>query len=177
MRWLAFFILAYVVLGLQLGVGQFVAVRGAPPNLVLVAVVFVAANAPRHAGLLGAFLLGLLQDLLTVQPLGLFAFAYGLVGLLVSGSRGLAQNDHPVTHVFLTFGAALVTVVVLYAHALIRPPGGAVVEGGEALPHLGVSLGQLLLSATYTALLAPLALWGLAKLKPAFGFRAARPRY
>lgn len=178
MRWIPFFILAYVVLGLQLGLGPFVSVKGAVPNLPLLAVVFVVLNAPRDAGLLGAFLIGLGQDLLTTQPLGLFALTYGLVGLLVSGARQSAYGDHPLTHGFLTLGAGLVTAVLLYVHALIRPPGGhALADDGSALPALGVALLPLLSSALYTALLAPIVLGLLSRAKPLFGFRTSRPRW
>ncbi|MDB5297883.1 MAG: Rod shape-determining protein MreD [Phycisphaerales bacterium] len=180
MRWLPFFILAYIVLGLQLGVGAFVSWQGAQPNLVLIAAVYVAVNAPRDAGLFGAFLLGLGQDLIGAHPPGLYALSYGLAALLVVGSRQLAYNDHPLSHLALALGGGLITAVVLYVHGLIRPPGQPLpTDGGEVLPALRPGLGMLLLGALYTAALAPLALWLLGKTKPIFGFRSARsrPRY
>jgi rod shape-determining protein MreD len=179
MRWPAFFILAYVALGLQLGLGEFVNIRGGVPNLALVAVVFVAVNAPRDAGLMGAFLIGLGQDLLTTQPLGLFALSYGFVGLLVSAARQSAYSDHPITQVALTFAGGLVTAAVVYVHARVRPPGGpaTVADDGSVLPALGVAVGPLLLSALLTALLAPFVLWALGRVKPLFGFRTARSRW
>ena len=178
MRWLPFFILAYVVLGLQVGLGDFVSWRGAQPNLVLIVAVFVAVNAPRDAGLLAAFLLGLFQDLVSAQPPGLYALSYGLAALVVVGSRQLAYSGHPLTHFALALGGGLVTAVVVYVHGLIRPPGAPLItDAGDVLPAIRPGLGMLLLGALYTAALAPLVLWLLGKLKPLFGFRAARSRY
>ncbi len=49
MRWLPYFILAYVALGVQVGLGHYVSYKGAAPNLVLVAAVFIGLNAPPPA--------------------------------------------------------------------------------------------------------------------------------
>ena len=57
MRWLSWFILAYLALGLQSGLGSYIAWEGVPPNLVLIAVIFVALNAPREPALLGSFVM------------------------------------------------------------------------------------------------------------------------
>ena len=45
MRWISFFILAYVALGLQTGISAAMQWRHAGPNIVLLAVVFIAMNA------------------------------------------------------------------------------------------------------------------------------------
>src|SRR5204862_1426264 len=63
MRWLSYFILAYLMLGLQAGLAPYVRAGGAPPNFVLLTALFIALNAPRDASLLGCFGLGLMQDL------------------------------------------------------------------------------------------------------------------
>ena len=63
MRWLAFFILAYVMLGLQIGLSGFIEIHHAP-NFLLLVVVFIAINACRDTALAACLLLGLLQDLL-----------------------------------------------------------------------------------------------------------------
>jgi rod shape-determining protein MreD len=175
MRWLAFFIFAYLVVGLQLGIGQYLSIKAAAPNLVLIAVMFVASNAPRDAGLLGAFLLGLFQDLLTLQPPGLFALSYGLTGLMVMNSRKNAYGDHPLTHFVLTLGGGLLTAAILYLHGKIRPASPPATDG--LISTGGVALWPLLLSAFYTALLAPPLLWFVGKTKPLFGFRVSRARW
>ncbi len=178
MRWLPFFILAYLALGVQLGAGYDLSYRGAPPNFVLLVVVFVAGNGPRDSGLMASFLLGLFTDLISPQPLGLYALSYGLAGLLVAGSRQVAYGDHPLTHFTLTLGAGLLTATLLTIHALIRPTGAPLpLASGEVLPGLPTSVGGFFLSALYTAFVAMPLLWLLAKLKPFFGFRSQRQRY
>ena len=89
MRWLSYFILGYLAVALQIGLAPYLAYRGAVPNFVLLAAIFIAVNAPREAALLGCFMLGAMQDLVTQQPPGLFAFSYGLVSLLVSRRMGV----------------------------------------------------------------------------------------
>src|SRR5947209_11369077 len=98
MRWLAYFIFAYVVLALQIGLAPYLAYQGAAPNFVLLAVVFIAINAPRDAALLGSFSLGVLQDLLTQQTPGLFALSYGLLALAAVGMQHVVYREHPLTH-------------------------------------------------------------------------------
>jgi rod shape-determining protein MreD len=176
MRWITFFILAYIVLGVQLGAGPFLSIKGAAPNLVLIAAIFISGNAPRDPGLLGAFLLGLFQDLLTLQPPGLFALSYGLAGLLVMNSRQAAYGDHPLTHFMLTLGGGLITAAVLYLHAKIRPGSGAPIPDGSVAV-AGVEYWPLILSAFYSALLALPILWFMRRTRPLFGFRTARQRW
>src|SRR5436305_14664380 len=107
MRWLPFFILAYVMLGVQVGLSGFDQVYRGRPNFVLLAVVFIAVNAHRDAGLLGCFLLGLMQDLLTQSPLGLNAMAYGAIGMLVIGLQEVVYREHFLTHIALGLAGGL----------------------------------------------------------------------
>src|SRR5687768_5377468 len=125
MRWLTYFILAYLALGLQVGLGQYVSYMGATPNLVLLAVIFIAINAPRDAALLGCFGLGLMHDLLTHQPPGLFAFAYGLVGLMAVGGQQVVYREHPLTHFSMALAGGVVVAVVVLLNGWIQPPGPA----------------------------------------------------
>jgi rod shape-determining protein MreD len=177
MRWLPFLILAYVVLGLQAGIGPFVRVQGATLDLALIAAVFVAANAPREPALLGAFFIGLSKDVLSMEPLGLYALSYGLVGLIVVSARQVAYGDHPLTHFVLTLGGGLLTAIILYIHGRLRPIAPAPAPDGQPLPAVAVSLGLLLLTVLYTAVVAPFVLWLLSRFKPWFGFRASRARW
>src|SRR5438874_13497519 len=97
MRWFAYCILAYVAIALQIGLAPYVRYRDAAPNLVLLAAVFVALNAPRDAALLGCFCLGVLQDLVTQQQPGLFALSYGLTGMLVFAAHQAVYREDPLT--------------------------------------------------------------------------------
>ena len=162
MRWLTYFILAYLAIGLQLGGGDYLSVAGARPNVVMLAVIFIAINAPREPALLGCVGIGLLQDLVTLQPLGLYAAAYGLVGMFVVSTQEIVYREHPFTHLSLAFVGCLLVSAVVLVHGLVRPP--------RASP------GALFATAVYTAALAPLVLWGLQRTKRAFNFSAPRRR-
>ena len=162
MRWLPYLILAYVAIGVQIGAGEALRFRGAKPDLVLLAAVFIAMNAPREAGLLGCFVIGLLTDLVTVQPLGLYATAYGIVGLMVSGSQEIVYREHPLTHLFLAVVGAVLVACLVLLHGWAR--GGA--------PPAGTLFG----GALYTGLLAPVVIGILQRTKRAFAFESTRKR-
>ena len=159
MRWPAFFILVYLAVGLQIGMGDFVRIggAGARPDLVLLAVIFIAIHAPRDAALLGAFTIGLVKDMTTLSPLGLYAIAYSMVGMFVVSTQEYVYRAHPVTHVTLGFFGSLVAGAVVLIHGWIKGPSA--------------SLGEVFGSAVYTALLAPLLLGALNLAKGAFSFR------
>ena len=159
MRWFAYFILVYLAIGLQIGMGDFVRVggSGARPDLVLLAVIFIAIHAPRDAALLGAFGIGLVKDMTTLSPLGLYAIAYSLVGMFISATQELVYRAHPVTHVLLGFAGSLLAGGVVMIHGWIKGPPA--------------SFAEVFGSALYTALLAPVVLGLLNLAKGAFAFR------
>src|SRR3954462_1676955 len=172
MRSFGYFILAYVALGLQLGLGRYLSWHDARPNLVLIAVVYMALHARREAALLGCFFVGLCQDLLTQPPPGLYALSYGLVGLVVSGTHQAIKRDHPLTHFALALVGGLMTASLLAAHAWLRPAGpGRVVADAAAVPPLRADILPLFVSAGYTAVLAPILLWLVGRLTRAFAFQ------
>jgi rod shape-determining protein MreD len=162
MRWLSYFIFAYVMLGLQVGVARAMQCSGAEPNFVLLAVVFIALNAPRDAALLACFILGALQDLTAGGTMGLFSLSYGLVAVLVVGIQRAVDRRHPVTHFTVTLIAGMLTAVVLTIHRWLHPPGP------QILP--------LLYGAVYSAILAPIVLGGLQRIGRVFRFQTSRAR-
>jgi rod shape-determining protein MreD len=169
MRWLPFAILAYVTLGLQLGLSGYDApalTQGGRPQLVLLAAIFIALNAGRDDALLGCFLLGLLQDLCGSTPLGLSAFAYGTVALFVLSVHELVYGEHFLTHLTLGLIAGLIVAFITYCHGIID----SLIHPN----HLRPPLVPLLTSALYTAILAPVVLFILHRMKKPFGFRGAR---
>jgi rod shape-determining protein MreD len=174
MRWLTYFILAYLAVALQIGLSPYLAYHGAAPNLVLLAVIFIAINAPRNAALLGCFALGVLQDLVTQQPPGLFAFSYGLVALFVVATQQVVYKGHPLTHFSLALAGGLMTAAVLLVHALVRPAGVRVADGKSILPAHRLSPTVALEIVLYTAILAPFVLALLQRVKGLFGFQGAR---
>ena len=178
MRWPAYFILAYVTLGLQIGLAPYLRYRGAPPNLVLLAVVFIAMHAPRDAALLGAFCLGVLQDLVTQQPPGLFALSYGLVALFVTGAQQVVYREHPLTLFALALAGGAVTALLVLLHGWLYAPvpsarGGAG-TAAAALPAVRPSAAVEFTRVLYTAALAPVVLFLLQRARRVFGFQAAR---
>lgn len=168
MNWLMYSIVAYLIIAMQLALGDVLAWRGASPNLVLSLVVFITMHAKREEGLLGAFILGAVQDLVSQQPAGLYAFSYGLVGLFVVGARPAVYRDHPLTHLFVTLaGGLLVGAIILFnewaypvLHAITDWPKPSILGG--------------LYRAVYSAVLAIPLLGVMARIKPAFGFRIVR---
>lgn len=168
MRWLTYFILAYLIIALQLALSGFLNWGSAVPNLVLPAVVFVAINARREEALLGVFILGLLQDLFTQRQPGLYAFSYALVGLFVVGARPSLYRDHPLTHFFVTLATGLLTGLVVLFNDWAYPRLHPTAVAAEA------SLMAMIGGAIYTAMIAPVMLVVLVKGKGLFGFRGVR---
>src|SRR3954471_14398783 len=122
MRWPVYFILAYVAIGLQIGLGEYLRVGGAMPNLVLLAVIFIAVNAPRDAALLGCFGIGAIQDLVGLHPLGLYALAYALVGMFVVRTQEIVYRGHPPTHFTLAFVGGILVASVVCIHGWLQGP-------------------------------------------------------
>ncbi len=168
MRWLSFFMLAYVAVGLQTGIAAAMQWHGAGPNLVLIAVVFISMNAPRDVGLLGSFILGALQDLTTGGALGLYAFSYGIVAIFVASARQVVYREHPLTHFSLTLMGGCVTGTVLAIHGWWRRH--------SAVPFPSESPLLLFYTAVYSAVLAPFVLGVLQRMKRAFRFESPHRR-
>jgi len=181
MRWLAYFILAYVAIALQIGLGPYLRYKGAQPNLVLLAAVFVALNAPRDAALLGCFCMGVLQDLVTQQPPGLFALSYGLTAMLAVSMNQVVYREHALTHFSVALVGGLLTMAVLLVHGWVHPAAAKAVgpDGATTLPAIRLSAGVEFVRVVYTAALAPVVLGLLQRSKKVFAFqpqrRKARP--
>src|SRR5437868_4833671 len=116
MRWLTYFILAYIALGFQIGLAPYARFHGAEPNLALLAVIFISINAPRDAALLGAFGIGVIQDFLSAQPPGLYALSYGIVAMLVNGASSVVYREHALAHFAFTLVGGLITMFILTLH-------------------------------------------------------------
>ncbi len=160
MRWLSYFILAYLMLGIQLGIGSFATYRGVSPDLLLIVVIFISLNAPRATALLGSFGIGFMQDLVSLHPLGMYAFSYGLISLLVVMSAESVRRAHPVTHVAFTFCGCVLLGMLLIVHDYFRP----VAPAGHVGPRV------VLVLVIYTTLLAPLVIGLLQLMDRLFAF-------
>ncbi len=177
MRWLSWFILAYVAIGLQVGLGGFLRWGGAAPNLGLIAVIFIAIHAPRDSALLGCFLMGLMQDLLAQHPLGLYALGYGLTAMVAQSAAQVVYRNHALTHFFMALFGGIVCGGIVWLESAIHPPGPVkIMAGGATLGAIRLSLGTVLISALYTATLAPLLMWPLQKIRRVFAFQPGHRR-
>ena len=174
MRWLSWFILAYLAVALQIGLGPYIRYQGAAPNFVMLAAVFIAMNAPREPALLGCFCMGFMQDLIGQHPLGLYALCYGLLGMFVVGAQNVVYRDHPLTHFAITFTGAVMVAIVVLLHGWLRPPGPAVQEADALLAPVRVSVGTEFTRVLYTSLLAPVVLGILGRVRRFFAFEASR---
>ena len=170
MRWLPYFILAYIALGLQVGLRGFIEVRGATPNFPLLLIVFMGINARREPVLIASFLLGLMQDLFTQQPPGVWAIAYSLVGASVYSTQEIVYPKHPLTHFSLTLLGGILAGVVLTVHGWLYP----LLHGPEAGVGAAGTAGVYAASALYSAILAPFVLGVLHRLRKAFAFAKRR---
>jgi rod shape-determining protein MreD len=158
MRWLPFVVLAYVMLGLQIGLGGIAQLGSGSVNFVLIAAVFIAINAPRDPALIACFTLGLLHDIVGIGPIGTYTLAYSLVALLMAGTDRALSIDHPMTHFFVTLFGGVVVAIVVFGVSL----------RWERLP-----FWPNLLTAFYSALFSLPVLWGLTKLRKSFRFRTS----
>jgi rod shape-determining protein MreD len=156
MRWPTVILLGYLAIGVQLGSGEYLRVGDARPDLVLLVVIFIAINAPRESALLACFAFGLVQDFVTISPIGLYALSYSLVGMFVVSTQELVYRAHPVTHVTLGFVGTLLWAAVVLVHGWIRGPRVAVTD--------------LLATALYTAVAAPIVLGALNLCRRPFAF-------
>lgn len=162
MRWLPFILLAYVMLGLQIGLGGLP--RAGAVNFVLIAAVFLSLNATRSVAVPACFGLGLLQDLAGIGPIGTFALIYSIVALLVAGTDRALSAEHPLTHFVITLAGGIVTAIVLWLH-------GKVAKYGVSMP-----MAPGLVSAFYSAVVAMPALWVLNRMRRYFRFRIGQRR-
>lgn len=157
MRWLPYILLAYLMLGIQTGLGGLALLGGV--NFVLIAAVFLSLNAPRAVAVPACFGMGLLQDLAGVGPIGTYALTYSVVALLIAGTDRALSAEHPATHFVITLVGGVVTAILLWLH-------GKLAKYGVSMP-----MSQGLASAFYSAVVSMPALWLLNRLRRTFRFR------
>jgi len=114
MRIIPVLLLAYLVLGVQSGLSPFIAVGNASPNLMLAVILFITLYAPREAALIGVYVLGLMQDVLSQEPLGVHPLVYAAVAFATRATQPGIHREHWLTHVILSVAAAALHAGILY---------------------------------------------------------------
>lgn len=166
-RWLPLAALLVAAITLQATMAPRLQIGLIRPDLLLVIVVFLALHAAAGDAVLGAWILGMCADLMTLERLGLMSCSYALAALLIVAVRQYVFRYWAVTQFFVTLAVCAIvqTVWCLYRWmAYVEPygmPGGA--------------LGEITAVAVYTALLSPFIQQPLQRLGRLFGF--ARPKY
>jgi len=108
MRWLTFSIVVVAALSLQAALAPHLALGGARPDLLLVVVTFFALYARARDAVLGAWIIGILADLMSIERLGFFALSYLGIALLVSSLREYLFRYRGTTQFAVTFVVGLV---------------------------------------------------------------------
>jgi rod shape-determining protein MreD len=139
---------------------RWVAIRGVIPDLGLIILVFVAIRRGSMTAQLSGFATGVIEDVLSLSPLGFHAFIRTVVGFLYGLTVGSIFVDPILMPVLLTIIATLFKALI-----------SSILVSFLSIPAAGFSVftGPLWIEMGYNAVLAPFlfALLGLLKvLKP-----------
>ena len=137
-------LMALVVL-LNSTVLHFIAIRGVTPDILLVLLVFLAVRRGAMAGQLAGFAGGILEDMVSLSPLGFHALLRTVLGFFAGLLHGLMLMDTVVVPMLLLIGAVVIKGI---AAALVA----ALFEMATDQPLLGVGFW---IEVAYTAVLAP----------------------
>jgi rod shape-determining protein MreD len=182
MNWIAFTITAWLFTGLQMGLGETLAIgtMGPAPSLVFVLCVFVTMHAPHGIAMWCALILGLIVDLITgpghkgggiVTILGPNALGFLLGAQLCLAMRGLLNKRNPLTIGLLSvLGFAVAQVVVMGFYTIHRLYGDPLTTGGMN------ELVARLLAAAYTGGAGVVLACALIPATRLFGFAAPTAR-
>ena len=133
-----------VVVLLQTTVLGIVAVRGVTPDLLLILLVFLALRRGSMSGQIAGFAGGLLEDLVSLAPLGFHALVRTLVGFSSGTLHGLIRTSAIAVPV-LIFGASVVKGMASAFLGLVF----------DIHPDLHLLEGRFWIEAAYSAVLAP----------------------
>jgi rod shape-determining protein MreD len=120
----------------------------APPNLILILVVYIGLRLPTPWGALGAFLLGYLLDTVSGSVPGLHCFTMTLVFAMVYFVSGRLWMQNPFTRFAIMILACVLEVATLAAYFALTGDIGS--TGGDVL-------GTLTVEAALALLIAPVA--------------------
>jgi rod shape-determining protein MreD len=166
MRWLPFIILACVCIVLQTTLAERLEINRIRPDLVFLLAVHYALHAASPSALIAAWVLGFMVDLCGQGQLGVYAFAYGGMALIVVQLRDSMFRDHPLTSLFVTLVCTWLVHLFVGIHFMLSHP------------HTQRPVLEMLLHSTYTAMytaaLAPYLHSLLGRLRGILGMAPAR---
>ncbi len=139
---------------LQSTVLEYVAIGGVKPDLALIVLVFVAVHGGPMAGQVSGFIAGLVQDFLSLPPLGMNALVRTTIGLVYGRLRGALAAGSVLAPVLLVLLATVMKGVLMWLAASLFAPAF----------RLRLTAGSLI-EAGYNSLLAPLAFAALGRIK------------
>ena len=145
MRWLTFFILAYVATVLQstlLGLMTGATVGGATVNLLFILALYYALSARKSDAPWACMALGLMADLASSYPFGAYAAAFAVAGWGVTRIRSHLVGEHPISVLFMSFILTFLLEVIVGAVAF------------KSTTPWGYLLSTALLTAVFTAIAA-----------------------
>ncbi|MCH7704489.1 MAG: rod shape-determining protein MreD [Planctomycetes bacterium] len=167
MRWPAFGICAICVLTLQVAIAPRLELFGQRPDWLLVVIVFFALYSRSTDAVLGAWCIGMVADLMSIERFGLLSLSYAGACLGVVAVRTYLFRHHLITQVVVTFlaGAMLQCVWTVYQILLYEQTGLT----------MAAAIGNVIVGAAYTAMWVPPIHWLLQRRSRSFGI--VRPRY
>ena len=133
-----------VVVLLQTTVLGIVAVRGVTPDLLLILLVFLALRRGSMSGQIAGFAGGLLEDLVSLAPLGFHALVRTLVGFSSGMLHGLIRTS------------AIAVPVLIFGASVVKGMASAFLGlAFDVHPDLHLLEGRFWIEAAYSAVLAP----------------------
>lgn len=130
------------------------AIRGVKPDLALIVLVFVAVQGGSMAGQVAGFAAGLVQDLLSLPPLGVGALVRTIIGFVYGKLQGALASGSPFASVVLVVTATVAKGAMTWLVTGLLAPEFRVKLTAGSMIELG-----------YNAVLAPLLFAGLGKIK------------
>jgi rod shape-determining protein MreD len=117
----------FALIGLQMKLLPHFALGGIKPDLFLFAVCYLSLRGGETRGAIIGFALGLLEDSLSLSPLGMKALSFALVGFLLGVARRDLFLDSVLAQILLLFLAGVVsgltTLISLNFFLIPRPMG------------------------------------------------------
>ena len=160
MRWIRYALVLLVFVVLEVSMPAMLRPFGAGPDLLICFTLALALHADTWRVFGPIWGIGIVRDVMSLGPFGLWAILIGGGGIVLWFARESLFRHHVLT-LILTGGAF---TFVLGVAALVR----LVLAGGT--PAMGAALGRLLVAALLTGALTPLVVKGLLRTRMVAGF-------